>query len=163
MARQAFFSFHYQLDNWRASQVRNMGVIEGNRPATDNDWESITKGGDAAIQKWINDQMKYRSCTVVLIGSGTAGRKWINYEIDKSWGDKLGIVGIHIHNLKDAASKQSYQGSNPFNRYVNGIYLSNAIKIYNPPYSDSKDVYKYISDNMAGWTEKAIKIREQYS
>jgi hypothetical protein len=163
MARQAFFSFHYQPDNWRVSQVRNVGVIEGNRPATDNDWESITKGGDSAIQKWINDQMKYRSCTVVLVGSETAGRKWINYEIDRSWNERMGIVGIHIHNLKDARSNQSYQGSNPFNRYVGGIYLSNAAKIYNPPYSDSKDVYRYISDNIADWTEEAIKIRENYT
>ena len=163
MARQAFFSFHYQPDNWRASQVRNMGVIEGNRPATDNDWESITKGGNAAIQDWIDDQMKYRSCTILLVGSGTAGRKWINYEIDKSWSNGMGIVGIHIHNMKDIAGNQAYQGSNPFNKYVNGIYLSNAVKLYNPPYSDSKDVYKYISDNIASWSEEAIKIREKYS
>lgn len=29
MARKAFFSFHYKHDNWRAAEVRNMGVIEG--------------------------------------------------------------------------------------------------------------------------------------
>ena len=32
MARRTFYSFHYKPDNWRAAQVRNMGVIEGNRP-----------------------------------------------------------------------------------------------------------------------------------
>ncbi|MGQ4808628.1 hypothetical protein NKDENANG_02015 [Candidatus Entotheonellaceae bacterium PAL068K] len=51
MARRAFYSFHYDFDNWRASQVRNMGIIEGNRPATDNDWEQIKRGGDAAIKR----------------------------------------------------------------------------------------------------------------
>ena len=163
MARQAFYSFHFQPDHWRASQVRNMGVIEGNRPATDNDWESITKSGDAAIQKWIDEQMKYRSCTIVLVGAGTAGRKWINYEIDRSWNEKMGIVGINIHNLKDSGGSQSIQGSNPFSRYVNGHYLSNVVKLYNPPYYDSKDVYKYISDNISIWNEEAIKIREQNS
>ncbi len=55
MARRAFFSFHYKPDNWRVSQVRNMGVIEGNRPATDNDWETITRSGDATIERWIDD------------------------------------------------------------------------------------------------------------
>ncbi len=39
MARRAFYSFHYKPDNWRAAQVRNMGVIEGNLVASDNDWE----------------------------------------------------------------------------------------------------------------------------
>ena len=141
-----------------------MGVIEGNRPATDNDWESVKKGGDAAIQKWINDQMKYRSCTVVLVGSNTANRKWINYEIQKSWSERMGVVGIHIHHLKDSNQSQAYQGSNPFGYvYSNGMYLSQAVKLYNSPHTDSKDVYKYISDNIAGWTEEAIKIREKYS
>ena len=35
-------------DNWRASQVRNMGVVEGSPAATDNDWEAVKRGGDAA-------------------------------------------------------------------------------------------------------------------
>ena len=37
--------------------VRNIGTIEGNRPVTDNAWESITKGGDAAIRRWIDKEM----------------------------------------------------------------------------------------------------------
>ncbi len=106
--------------------------------------------------------MKYRSCTIVLVGTNTAGRKWINYEIEKSWNDNKGIVGINIHHLKDAGGYQSYQGGNPFNLYANGTYLSNAVKLYNPPYSDSKDVYKYISDNITGWLDEAIKIRAKY-
>ena len=72
MARRVFYSFHYKPDNWRASQVRNMGVIEGNQAVADNDWETVTKGGDAAIKKWIDDQMVGRSCVVVLIGSAAA-------------------------------------------------------------------------------------------
>ena len=71
MARKVFYSFHYVPDNWRVSQVRNIGAIEDNKPAKDNDWETITKGGDKAIEKWIDNQMSGRSCVVVLIGSGT--------------------------------------------------------------------------------------------
>ena len=163
MARQVFYSFHYDNDNWRASQVRNIGIVEGNRPAPDNDWESIKKGGDKPIQKWIDDQMHYRSCTVVLVGSATAGRKWINYEIEKSWKDKMGVVGINIHGLKDQNQKQSYLGNNPFQSiYVDGLWLSNAVKLYNPPYSDSRDIYNYISNNIGAWTEEAVTIRNRY-
>lgn len=75
MARKVFFSFHYEADNWRASQVMNAGVVEGNQPVSDNDWETITRGGDAAIQRWIDSQLDGKSCCVVLIGSATAGRK----------------------------------------------------------------------------------------
>jgi hypothetical protein len=28
-----------------------MGVVEGNKPAWDNDWETIAKGGDTAIPR----------------------------------------------------------------------------------------------------------------
>lgn len=162
MAKQAFYSFHYLPDSWRTSTVRNIGTIEGNKPAPDNDWETITKGGDTRIQEWIDEQMKYRSCTIVLVGANTAGRKWINYEIEKSWTDKKGVVGINIHNLKDSDGKQSIQGGNPFNLSVNGLYLSNVVKLYNPPYTDSKDVYNYISTNIADWLEEAIKIRGKH-
>ncbi len=88
MARRVFYSFHYKPDNWRASQVRNMGVIEGNRPCTDNEWETITGSGDKAIKKWRAEQLDGKPCAVVLIGAKTAGRKWINYEIEKAWGDR---------------------------------------------------------------------------
>lgn len=96
MARKTFFSFHYKPDNWRASQVRNAGVVEGNTPVSDNDWETITKKGDDAIKRWIADQMYGRSCAIVLVGSGTAGRKWINHEIIEAWNKKMGVVGVCI-------------------------------------------------------------------
>lgn len=165
MVRKVFFSFHYKPDCVRASQVRNIGVIEGNPSATDNDWETITKGGDVAIQKWIDNQLSGRTCTVVLIGENTAKRKWIDYEIQKAWNDGLGVVGIHIHNLKNFSGEQSKKGSNPFSHFTmdrDKTSLSNIVKVYDPPYYDSKQVYKYISDNLDAWIEEAIKIRNNY-
>jgi hypothetical protein len=72
MARKVFYSFHFDNDHWRASQVRNMGALEGNSELSDNDWEAVKRGGDAAIQRWIDGQMLGRSCAVVLVGSETA-------------------------------------------------------------------------------------------
>lgn len=162
MARRVFYSFHYDNDNWRVSQVRNIGVIEGNRPAPDNDWESIKKGGDVDIKKWIDEQMQYRSCTVVLVGSLTAGRKWINYEIQKSWEIGMGVVGINIHGLKDRFGNTSSIGNNPFSNLTsNGKNLAHLIKLYNPPFYDSKNIYDYISGNIGNWTEEAVLIRNR--
>ena len=161
--RQVFYSFHYKPDSWRSSMVRNIGVIEGNRPAPDNDWETITKGGDAAIQKWINEQMHYRSTTIVLVGSQTAGRKWINYEIEKTWKEGMALLGICIHRLKDSGGVQSLQGANPFTGFnINGTPLNQIVNLYNPPYTDSKDVYNYIANNISDWVEEAVKIRAKY-
>jgi hypothetical protein len=163
MARRAFYSFHYKPDNWRVSQVRNIGAVEGNAPASDNDWETVTKEGDEAIKRWINNQLSGRGCTIVLIGAATAGRKWINYEIEKSWNDAKGVLGVHIHNLKDVSGNQSTKGSNPFSGIsVGNVSLSSIVNAYDPPYYASKDVYAYIENNLESWIEAAIKIRGEH-
>lgn len=163
MARRVFYSFHYKPDCSRAAQVRNMGVVDGNKPASDNDWETVKKGGDNAIKKWINEQLSGKSCAVVLIGEKTAGRKWINYEIEKAWNDGKGVVGVYIHRLKDLDGNQSNKGNNPFENFkVGDEVLSSIVKAYNPPYSDSKEVYSYIKNNLSEWIEEAIEIRGKY-
>ena len=165
MARRAFYSFHYIPDCSRAAQIRNMGVIEGNVPASDNDWEAVKKGGDAAIQRWIDGQLDGKSCAVVLIGANTAGRKWIKYEIETAWNAGKGVVGIYIHGLKDFDGEQCSQGRNPFDDFTmkrDNAKLSSFVKAYNPPYFDSKQVYAYIKNNLADWLDEAILIRENY-
>lgn len=163
MARRVFFSFHYKPDNWRASQVRNAGVIEGNAPVSDNDWESITKEGDKAIEGWINGQLDGKSCAIVLIGANTAGRKWINYEIKQAWNANKGLMGIYIHNLKDKDGNQSSKGVNPFAGFtVKDEELSSIVKAYDPPYSASTNVYDHIKQNLSSWVEDAIAIRSKY-
>lgn len=164
MARRAFYSFHYTPDNWRASQVRNMGVIDGNKPASDNDWETVKKGGDAAIQRWIDGQLDGTSVAIVLIGANTAGRKWIGYEIKKAWADKKGLLGVYIHNLKDKDGKQATKGRNPFDDFdLNSTPLSSIVKAYDPVSSTSTSVYDYIKQNLADWIETAITIRGKYA
>ena len=161
MARRCFYSFYYKEDNWRASQVRNIGVVEGNRPASDNDWETITKGKDPKIKQWIDEQMEGRTCTIVLIGANTAGRKWITHEINKSWDKGIGVLLIHIHKIKNVVGKQCSKGSNPFYHAhaPSGKRLSSIVKVYDPPRTTSSGVYDYISEHIEDWIEEAIKIR----
>lgn len=162
MKRQIFYSFHFKNDCWRTGQVRNIGTIEGNKPVSENDWEEVKKKGDENIKKWINDQLKYRSCTVVLIGAETSKRKWVKYEIEKSWNDGKGVLGIYIHNLKDQNQERSEKGDNPFEQFTceNGKKLSDYVKTYNPPYgADSKANYNYIAENIEDWIETAINDR----
>lgn len=144
MKRRVFYSFHFAADNVRAGQVRNIGAIEGNRPATDNAWEAVKKGGDTAIKRWISDQMRGRSCTVVLVGENTANRKWINHEIVKSWNDGIGLVGIRVHGLKNFAGYTAKKGANPFGYITLGDSrkkLSTIVKCYDPAGRTSRERY----------------------
>jgi hypothetical protein len=163
MARKVFYSFHYQPDNWRAATVRSIGTIEGNKPASDNGWETVTNGGEPAIKKWISSQMDGRTCTVVLIGERTAGRKWINHEIIKSWNEGMGVVGIYIHGIKNSDSNIANKGSNPFDKIkygTSGKKLSEIVKCYAPQGANSKERYDWISTHLENAVEEAIKIRK---
>lgn len=163
MARKCFFSFHYQPDNWRVSKIRNIGAIEGNQAAKDNDWETVTGGGDKKIKDWIDKQMEGRTCTVILAGSKTADRKWINHEIVQSWNKGKGVLVIHIHNITDRLDNQSSKGANPLYYVTHGTTkkrLSTIAKSYDPPYTTSKGVYNYIANNIDSWIEEAIQIRK---
>ncbi|MQA30759.1 MAG: hypothetical protein GEU82_13135 [Luteitalea sp.] len=159
--RCVFYSFHFIPDNWRAATVRSIGSIEGNRPATDNEWQTIEAGGDASIQRWIAAQMNGRSCTVVLVGAGTANRKWINYEIIKYWNDRMGVVGIHIYGLMNS-KELGTKGANPFDYIKHGAsgkQLSSIVKCYEPAGYSSKERYDWICKHLSNAVEEAIEIR----
>jgi hypothetical protein len=165
MARRVFYSFHYKPDGWRVWQVRNMGVIEGSRLLTGNEWETIKCGGNQAIERWINEQMSGTSCLVVLIGQDTANRKWVNYEIKKAWNEGRGVLGLYINKLEDQYNRQSLKGNNPLD-YIQlenkSTQLSWFVKTYDPPLYGSKNVYNYIRNNLTIWVEEAISIRKKY-
>ena len=163
--RRVFYSFHYERDAWRVNQVRNMGVVDGNPPASPNKWEEIKRAGENAIKRWIQEQMSGRSCVVVLIGRETANRPWVLYEIAYGWNREMGVVGVYVHNLKDKDGRTDLMGPNPFDRLAftlssgKKVPMSQIVRAYDPP---ADDAYGYIRSNLAGWIEEAIKIRENF-
>ncbi len=155
MAKEpVFYSFHFDNDVFRVQQVRNMGVIDGNEPVSPNDWEQIKREGDASVEKWIDDNMKYKRCVIVLIGSDTAFRPWVKHEIRKAWVDGKGLIGVYIHNLKCPRTGTCSKGSNPFDNWnVGNQSMSNLVQCHDP---NSYDAYGDISENMQSWVSAAI-------
>lgn len=145
MARTVFFSFHYQRDIWRVNQIRNIPNITGIAAAGFKDaslWEEAKKKSDDAIKKMIDDALVGTSVTVVLIGAKTAGRKFINYEIQKSLDRGNGVVGIQIHHLKNSDGETDDAGDSP-------------AKIEAAGYK----VYKYVdAEKMAARIEEAAEL-----
>jgi hypothetical protein len=116
MAHRTFFSFHYERDVWRASVVRNSAKLKSNITPEFIDaslWEEAKKKSDAALRRLIDDALVGTSVTAVLIGSETASRRWVKYEIDQSLDRGNGLFGIYIHNIKDQAGNTAAKGSNP--------------------------------------------------
>lgn len=155
--RKIFYSFHFDNDVMRVQQVRNMGVVEGNTPVSPNDWEVVKKKGDAAIETWIDTNMKGKSCLIVLIGENTYKRPWVTYEIKKAWKDGKGVFGIYVHNLKCPNNGKCSKGTNPFDsinfKQDGAVVFPQA---YNPTASDA---YNDIAGNISTWVETAIKKR----
>ncbi|HJN24556.1 MAG TPA: TIR domain-containing protein [Rhodospirillales bacterium] len=141
MSRRTFFSFHYQRDIWRINQIRNIPNITGCSAAGFQDaslWEEAKKKSDAAVKKLITDGLHNTTVTVVCIGAKTAGRKFINYEIEQSLNRGNGVVGLQINHLKDKYGYVDGVGTYPTKIESNGF------KIYK--YTDVATLAKYIEE-----------------
>lgn len=149
-----FYSFHFDNDVMRVQQIRNIGAIEENEPVSKNEWEAVKRNGDAAIEKWIDENMSYKRCVVVLIGSDTANRPWVLYEIRKAWEDQRGLFGIYIHNINCPRNGTCYKGANPFLKIKtkSGHTLADYITCHDP----GMFAYSSIKDSIQGWVNDAV-------
>jgi len=118
MARQVYFSFHFDRDIQRANVVRNSQTIR----AADEEvgyfdhslWEETKTEGSAAIESLIDDGLSGASVTVVLIGAQTWSRPWVLYEIAESHNAGMGLLGVAINNIPAWNKSTEPPGPNPF-------------------------------------------------
>jgi hypothetical protein len=113
--RHVYFSFHYQ-DVWKVNQIRNCGVVGGERSAGFADrslWEETKQKSRRTLEKLICDGLDGTSVTAVLIGSQTASRPWVKYEIQQSIMRGNALLGIHINTVLDRNRRTSRRGRVP--------------------------------------------------
>jgi hypothetical protein len=118
MARQTFFSFHYDNDLWRANVVRNSHVVTISQQEVGHYdhslWEEAKAQGAHAIQALVDEGLRGASVTIALIGAETYARPWCIYELAKSHADGKGLLGIRIHNIKNQHQQTGIAGPDPF-------------------------------------------------
>jgi hypothetical protein len=98
------------------NQIRSIPNIVGTAAAGFQDaslWEESKAKGDAEVKKLIDGALKNTSVTVVFVGAETAGRKFINYEIEDSIERGNGLVGIQINQLKNESGETDAVGKTP--------------------------------------------------
>lgn len=158
MTRKVFFSFHHDLDVWRANQVRNHNVTKNDNAGYIDaaEWEKIEKQGETAVKSWIDDQLKGTSVTVVLIGAETSTRPFVRYELKQSWVKENGILGIHIHNLENQKGCTTTKGNTDF-----GIIFKDSSNNAGKVFSEKFETYDWVNDNgfdnFGKWIEDAAK------
>ncbi len=154
MARQVFFSFHYQRDVMRVMQVRNSWLIRPEGFATPfydkAEFEEVKRRA-GGIERWIEDQLKGTSVTVILFGADTYNRPWVQHEIKRSQELGKGIVAIDIHSINAPGRGTDIQGRNPLDYWSVG----------GRPFSELYRTYDWVRDggyqNMHLWIEAAAK------
>jgi MTH538 TIR-like domain (DUF1863) len=159
VARRVFFSFHYERDIWRASQVRNSWVTQPDRQEAgfwdSASWEEVKKKGDDAIKRWIERELQGTSVTAVLVGAETNTRQYVDFEIEQSHKRGNGLLAIYIHKLKDRFGYTDTLGNNPFDFWSTTV---NGQKTF---FSDLYSTYDWVNDdgysNFADWVKKAAK------
>lgn len=159
MTTSVFFSFHYDRDAWRVQQIINMGKVAGQPLLSAQKWEEVKRRGDQAIKNWIEEQMKYKSAVVVLVGEQTAQRRWVKHEIAYAWDNRKPLVGVRINGLADRNGCTDTAGSDPFKMVglKGGGTVGDFVTLYNPIGSTSQQVYASISNNLPSWGDSAYK------
>lgn len=131
MAKKVFFSFHYQdVIDFRANVVRNHWRMKPNHESAGyfdkSVWESAKGETDIGLKRLINGALNGCSTTCVLIGSQTYARRWVQYEIIKSFRDGKKLLGVHVNPIKDKNGKVKIKGPNPFN-YLGVTYSASGL------------------------------------
>ena len=157
--RKCYLSFSYVHDLWRVQQIRNMGSVETQPILDDGSWETVRRGGEAAIAELIAENMRSSECLIVLVGAETTRRKWATYEIERAWREGLGLLAIHVHKLRDRDGRQTRRGADPFE----GLLVDGSpilARVYDPPFDDSGAVYEHIRMNINAWISEAVDARQ---
>jgi hypothetical protein len=105
-------------------------------------WER-TKPNDSAIRQLIGRALQNTTVTVVLIGSDTSKRRWVNYEIRESLARGNALIGIYIHNIPGFNRTTDPKGVNPL--------------------PSSAPTYDWVRDdgyaNLGSWVDRAYLLR----
>ena len=79
--RKIFPSYDWDEDVWRVNQIVNLPFIVGAELAgfVKNVPNEEVRKSDAAVQRWIDENMEGCSCLVLLIGEKTYLSRWVKY------------------------------------------------------------------------------------
>lgn len=121
VARRTFFSFHYKPDVTRAWVVRNSWVAkvaQGEREDAgffdSSVFEATEREGVEILKRFLRDGLQNSTVTCVLVGAETTLRRWVRYEIVRSFIRGNGLLAVRVHTIAGFNKLQCAEGANPF-------------------------------------------------
>jgi hypothetical protein len=121
MARRTYFSFHYKEDVHRAWVVRNSWVTkvaQGERESAgffdSSIFEAKEREDPETLKRFLRAGLENTSVTCVLVGTHTCLRRWVRYEILRSFMCGNGLLAVRIHSIAALSSPATESGHNPF-------------------------------------------------
>ena len=148
MARRTFFSFHYKPDVHRAWNVRNSWVTQPDRESAgffDNSvFETKQRTSDDALKRFLSDGLAGTSVTVALYATQTAWRRWVRFELLKSFVEGKGILSVAIHTIKslEQPPQAAAPGYDPLT--VLGFEVKNGMVLFKEKNADG--TWKWAAD-----------------
>jgi hypothetical protein len=122
MARRTFFSLHYKADVLRSWIVRNSWVTKvakGSRESAgffeSSVFEATQRESDDSLKRFLREGLNNTSVTCVLVGEHTALRRWVRYEILRSFACGNGLLAVRRNTIPAMKSPPTPAGDNPFN------------------------------------------------
>jgi hypothetical protein len=116
MTRRIYLNFHPEHDLWRVNQLRTELV----GPATDQtgffdpaEYAELLLRDKATIRQRIRERVAETSVTLLLLGSETASRPFVQIGIEESIANLNGFVGVQIHGIDDQSGEPSPSGPLP--------------------------------------------------
>jgi hypothetical protein len=80
-------------------------------------WEASQLKGETALKNLIDNALIGTSITAVLIGTNTHERKWVKYELVRSFITGNAILGIHLNRIREVHTQLiTDKGLNPLDR-----------------------------------------------
>lgn len=121
MARRAYFSFHYKQDVHRALVVRNSWMTKASQGQREcagffdsSIFEEKAREDPDSLKRFLGESLQSASVTCVLVGQMTFLRRWVRYEILRSFMCGNGLLAVRIHSIAALNSPATEPGRNPF-------------------------------------------------
>src|SRR6202521_4038943 len=114
MARRTFFSFHYKPDVNRAWVARNSWVTKVAQGERDDAgffdssvFEAKKRESDESLKRFLREGLDNTTVTCVLVGAETYLRRWVRYEMLRSFIRGNGLLAVRIHTIGSLQNQMS--------------------------------------------------------